>query len=148
MAPEVISQKHYDSKADIWSLGITALELAQGRAPRSRDPPYKVLLKTYVFVTSLARHSLFILLLPASRVEDEPPTLDREGGQFKYSKAFKEIIQSCLMKDPARRHVLFFSSSFWVTPRAHADLGPRQKNFYNLRSSRARRKRATLCGPC
>ena len=46
MAPEVVAQKHYDSAADIWSLGITALELCQGRAPNSRDPPSKILLMT------------------------------------------------------------------------------------------------------
>jgi len=38
MAPELISGIQYDSSADIWSFGITALELAQGRAPRSREP--------------------------------------------------------------------------------------------------------------
>ncbi|KAI0067946.1 kinase-like protein [Artomyces pyxidatus] len=82
MAPELISGKHYDSSADIWSFGITALELAQGRAPRSRETPHAVLLQT---------------------VQDAPPTLDRDGGVHKYSRAFKEVVEGCLLKDPSRR---------------------------------------------
>ncbi|KAL5495676.1 hypothetical protein ACEPAI_1139 [Sanghuangporus weigelae] len=82
MAPELISGKQYDAKADIWSFGITAIELTQGRAPRSREAPARVLLKT---------------------VQDAPPEFARESGQYKFSKAFKEIVESCLLKDPARR---------------------------------------------
>lgn len=40
-------------------------------------------------------------------IQDEPPSLDREGGRFKYSKGFKEIIRSCLTKDPTRRYVIY-----------------------------------------
>ncbi|KAJ7102285.1 kinase-like domain-containing protein, partial [Mycena belliarum] len=82
MAPEVIQARHYDFSADIWSFGITALELTQGRPPRSRESPQRVLIKT---------------------IQEAPPSLDREGGTFKYSRAFKEIVDSCLVKDPSKR---------------------------------------------
>ncbi|KAK2093598.1 Serine/threonine-protein kinase 25 [Saguinus oedipus] len=85
MAPEVIKQSAYDFKADIWSLGITVIELAKGEPPNSDLHPMRVLFL-------IPKNS------PATLAKNSPATLE---GQ--HSKPFKEFVEACLNKDPRFR---------------------------------------------
>ena len=85
MAPEVMEQvAGYDYHADIWSLGITVLELCHGHAPFAKFPPMKVLLMT---------------------LQNPPPQLEAEQAEsgHHFSRALRDFVSICLQKDPSKR---------------------------------------------
>ena len=79
MSPEVISQKSYDSKCDIWSLGITCIELAEGAPPYSEVRTFLVMKK--------------ILNNPPKGLTN--PKL--------WSDDFNDFVEKCLIFNPAQR---------------------------------------------
>uniref|UniRef100_A0A7S4IMD9 Protein kinase domain-containing protein n=1 Tax=Vannella robusta TaxID=1487602 RepID=A0A7S4IMD9_9EUKA len=79
MAPEVVREVGYDTKADIWSLGITAIEMAEMNPPHSNMHPMRA-----------------IFLIPTR----DPPTLTE---QSEWSDDFNDFLACCLVKDPEER---------------------------------------------
>jgi serine/threonine protein kinase len=79
MAPEVIRESHYDGRADVWSLGITAIEMAIGQPPHANLHPMR---------------AIFIIPTMPSPTVPDPDA---------WSPDMLDFIDSCCKKDPSQR---------------------------------------------
>ena len=82
MAPEILLNQVYDTKVDIWSLGITCIELACGKPPFAEYDPM----------------TIFSMI-----IDDPPPTLYTNGIKYSPSIAIQDFIDRCLDKNPETR---------------------------------------------
>mmetsp|Transcript_11467 Transcript_11467/g.33808 ORF Transcript_11467/g.33808 Transcript_11467/m.33808 type:complete len:782 (-) Transcript_11467:282-2627(-) len=80
MAPEVIKESHYDGRADVWSLGITTIEMAEGAPPHANLNPLRA-----------------IFLIPS---KPAPTLADPDA----WSPEMLDFIRCCCKKDPSQRH--------------------------------------------
>ena len=84
LAPEIISALEttngsYNSKVDIWSLGITCIELAE------KNPPL---------------HDMDAMTLMVEIPQNDPPKLKDPSS---WSEQFSDFIEKCLRKNPDER---------------------------------------------
>jgi len=79
MAPELIRGQEYDVKVDIWSLGIMAMEMAEGEPPYMDFPPLR---------------ALFLIT-----TKGIPPLKESD----KWSNEFQNFVAQCLEKDAEKR---------------------------------------------
>ena len=79
MSPEVISKCKYNKKTDIWSLGITTIEMAEGQPPYSHLHPVR---------------AMFV-------IKNNPPT--GLTNQSQWSESFNDFVKKCLTVDPHKR---------------------------------------------
>ena len=81
MAPEVLTMKGYKKSADIWSLGITAIEIAYGAPPYASYPPMKVMAMT---------------------LKGDPPLRELFANQS-LTPEYKDFVQQCVNKNASER---------------------------------------------
>ncbi|KAJ4292234.1 Protein kinase C signaling pathway involved MAPKK protein [Collariella sp. IMI 366227] len=91
MAPERITGQSYTITSDVWSTGITLLEVAQHRFPFPADGTE---MQPRAGIMDLLT---YIVAHPTPKLKDEPDANIFWSGGFKY------FIECCLEKEPARR---------------------------------------------
>ncbi|CAD8189864.1 unnamed protein product [Paramecium octaurelia] len=79
MSPEILLKSRYSKKTDIWSLGITAIEMAEGEPPYAHIHPIRAMFA----------------------IKNNPPNSLTD--QSKWSREFNQFVKRCLTLDPKER---------------------------------------------
>ncbi|KAK6420144.1 Protein kinase C signaling pathway involved MAPKK protein [Oleoguttula sp. CCFEE 5521] len=94
MAPERITGQSYTITSDVWSLGVTLLEVAQHRFPFPADGTEDLPKAGLIDLLT------YIVRQPIPKLKDEAGGAD---GGIKWSENFKYFIECCLEKQGDRR---------------------------------------------
>ena len=81
MSPQVILNEKYDTKTDIWSLGITCVELVEGEPPNGDMKPMKVM----------------------EKIACNPPKVEEILNVEEHTDEFIDFVRLCLEIDPNER---------------------------------------------
>ena len=112
MAPEVIRESHYDGRADVWSLGITCIEMAEGAPPHANLNPLRA-----------------IFVIPT---KPAPTLADPDA----WSPDMLDFIRCCCKKDPNQRHDSALLASHPFIKREVNDLRTLHKQNIGIRNAR------------
>lgn len=96
MAPERLLGNNYNVQSDIWSLGLTLVELALGVYPIPQHDPMRM----YEGEASPEAKCMSVFALMNCIVHEPPPTIP---GYPIFSVEFKDFVDRCLKKNPEDR---------------------------------------------
>jgi serine/threonine protein kinase len=148
MAPEVVKQTAYTSKADIWSLGCLVVEMLTGAPPWANLTQMQAIFRVRLFFFSL-------LFLPDADADSlcrsAPRSSPRSPTTFQTTQTISSNKRSCSTTTPGPQRASYFSTRSYetqtVSPRRNRRRPARRSRKATVRSRRSR-ERGSRLGLC